>query len=110
MPALDHLDSGSRLEQLDQLLMDAGDEVSTAELNAAKASVAYKVALAAETLKATGSVEIRKMTAIQATEGLYLESEIADAVLRGCRARMSLLEQRVSIGQSLSATARNRMP
>src|SRR5262249_39599689 len=66
----------------------------------------FELAYSRAFLSSTGSVDARKHHAVIATEMEKLEAEIADQVLRACRARIATLKVQIDTGRSLSAALR----
>jgi hypothetical protein len=64
---------------------------------------AYKSAFARAFLMCAGSNDVRRYTAEVETEGLALEAELAEQVLRAARESMKVLRDRLEIGRSLSS-------
>lgn len=66
----------------------------------------YEIAYSRAFLSSTGSVDARKHHAVIATEVEKLDAEIAEQVLRACRARISTIKVQIETGRSLSAALR----
>jgi hypothetical protein len=66
----------------------------------------FEIAYSRAFLSSTGSMDMRKHHAVIATEIEKLEAEIADQVLRACRARIATLKVQIDTGRTLSAALR----
>ena len=84
-------------ERLSQLSRDLDAKTGEAERlddKAVRARHAYEIAYANAFLHSTGSVDARKHHAVIATDMEKLDAEIADQVLRACRAAPSAAPSR----------------
>jgi hypothetical protein len=94
------------LSGIGQKLEDKSDEVADLDLAYVQLKGAYKSAYARAFLNATGSNDVRKYIAETETEGLALEAELAEQVLRAARESLRVLRDRLEIGRSLGALLR----
>lgn len=100
---------GDVAERLGQLSRDLDKQTGDAEKldrAAVDARHRYEIAFSRAFLSSTGSVDARKHHAIIATEVEKLDAEIAEQVLRACRARISTIKVQIETGRSLSAALR----
>lgn len=100
---------GDVAERLGQLSRDLDKQTGDAEKldrAAVDARHRYEIAFSRSFLSSTGSVDARKHHAIIATEVEKLDAEIAEQVLRACRARIATIKVQIETGRSLSAALR----
>jgi hypothetical protein len=95
-----------RLSQLSRALDAQTGEAEKLDRAAVEARHAYELTYSRAFLTSTGSMDQRKHHAVIATETEKLDAEIADQVLRACRARISTLRVQIDTGRSLSAALR----
>lgn len=99
-------DVAERLAGLSRDLDKQTGEAERLDAKAVRARHAYEIAFANAFLRSTGSVDARKHHSVIATDAEKLEAEIADQVLRACRARISTIKVQIETGRSLSAALR----
>ena len=99
-------DVATRLMELSRALDTQTGEAEKLDRAAVDAKHAYEIAFSRAFLSSTGSMDQRKHHAVIATEVEKLDSEIADQVLRACRARIATLKTQIETGRSLSAALR----
>lgn len=96
----------NRLAELSKELDSKTGEAEDLDGKAVRARHAYELAFSRSFLSSTGSVDARKHHAVIETEIEKLEAEIADQVLRACRARIATIKVQIETGRSLSAAIR----
>ena len=96
-------DIAERLSQLSRALDRQTDEAEKLDRRAVDARHAYELAYSRAFLSSTGSVDARKHHAVIVTEADKLGAEIADQVLRACRARIATIKVQIETGRSLSS-------
>jgi len=69
----------------------------------------YTLANARAFLKAEGSVDYRKNTALVQTHAERLAAETADVVVRGIRRQLDAIKVRIDIGRSVGAALRTEI-
>lgn len=99
-------DIALRLANLSRDLDKATSDAAELDAAAVETRHAFEIAYSREFLRAEGSMEIRKHTAILETADLKFRAETADQVLRACRTRISTIRQQIETGRSLSAAVR----
>jgi SMC interacting uncharacterized protein involved in chromosome segregation len=99
-------DIAARLADLSRQLDRATDDVDKLDSKAVNARHKYEIAFSREFLAAEGSMDVRKHKSVLGTEKLKLEAEIAEQVLRACRARIATIKMQIETGRSLSAAMR----
>lgn len=99
-------DIARRLMELSRDLDAQTSQAEELDERAVKARHAYEIAFSRAFLGSTGSVDARKHHAVIDTEIEKLEAEIADQVLRACRARIATIKVQIETGRSLSAALR----
>lgn len=102
-------DLGQIAHRLGTLSRDLDAATASAEgldRDAVEARHTYEIAFANAFLHCDGAMDIRKQKAILATDEQKLKAEIAEAVLRACRARISTLKVQIDTGRSLGAALR----
>ena len=92
-----------RLSQLSRDLDRQTGEAEKLDRRAVDARHAYELAYSRAFLGSTGSVDARKHHAVIVTEAEKLDAEIADQVLRACRARIGTIKVQIETGRSLSS-------
>ena len=100
---------GDIAERLSQLSRDLDRQTGQAEeldRKAVLARHAYELAYSRAFLSSTGSMDVRKHHAVVVTEQEKLDAEIADQILRACRARIATLKVQIDTGRSLGAALR----
>jgi hypothetical protein len=98
------------VQQLAQLGRDLDAkqlEIRRLDEAAVRARSRYEVTYARKFLQATGSVDVRKYTAVEQTADLKLDAEIADQVLRAARESIKVLRDRLDIGRSLNSAIKS---
>lgn len=96
------------LADLSRQLDTTQAEVETADEQAVHARHAYKHAFARAYLQAEASnAETRKQMAISNTEALDLAAEVADLQVRNLKGRITVLRERIHVGQSYGAAVRS---
>jgi hypothetical protein len=95
-----------RLADLSRQLDKATSDAWVLDEKAVRARHACELAFSRAFLTADGSMDVRKHKAVLATDMEKLEAEIAEQVLRGCRARIATLKVQIDTGRSLSAAIR----
>ena len=96
-------DVAARLMELSRALDTQTGDAEKLDRKAVEARHAYELAYSRAFLTSTGSMDMRKHHAVIATEMEKLEAEIADQVLRACRARIATLKVQIETGRSLSS-------
>jgi len=91
------------LGQLSLDLWHCVEALEEADLDATKKRLAFDLAYSKAFLNATGSVDVRKHTAVVETMPLRDDVEVADALVRNLVRRMKALEKRVEVGRSTSS-------
>ena len=99
-------DVAERLGQLSRDLDKQTGEAEKLDRSAVDARHRYEIAFANAFLHSTGSVDARKHHSVIATDKEKLDAEIADQVLRACRARIGTIKVQIETGRSLSAALR----
>lgn len=99
-------DVAERLGQLSRDLDRQTGEAEKLDRAAVDSRHRYEIAYSRAFLSSSGSVDARKHHAIIATEVEKLDAEIADQVLRACRARIATIKVQIETGRSLSAALR----
>ena len=99
-------DIAERLSQLSRDLDRKTDDAEKLDRKAVDARHAYELAYSRAFLSSTGSVDARKHHAVIVTETEKLDAEIADQVLRACRARIATIKVQIETGRSLGAALR----
>jgi chromosome segregation ATPase len=99
-------DIASRLADLSRQLDKATTDVDVLDGKAVNARHKFEIAFSREFLAAEGSMDVRKHRSVLATERLKLDAEIAEQVLRACRARIATIKMQIETGRSLSAAVR----
>jgi hypothetical protein len=97
---------GEIAERLSQLSRDLDRQTGQAEeldRKAVLARHAYEIAYSRAFLASTGAMDARKHHAVIVTETEKLDAEIADQVLRACRARIATIKVQIETGRSLSS-------
>lgn len=97
------LDVARRLAELSRELDTKTEEAQRLDDKAVRARHAYEIAYANAFLNSAGSVDARKLQAVIDTDVEKLEAEIADQVLRACRARIATIKVQIETGRSLSS-------
>jgi len=100
------LEVADRLGELSRELDKVTGEAEQLDRKAVNARHAYEIAYSKAFLGSTGPVDARKHHAVIDTDIEKLEAEIADQVLRACRARISTIKVQIETGRSLSAALR----
>jgi hypothetical protein len=95
-----------RLAELSRDLDQATSEAEKLDARAVRIRHQYEIAYSHAFLSSTGSVDARKHHAVIATDVEKLNAEIAESVLRACRARIGTLKVQIDTGRSLSAALR----
>jgi hypothetical protein len=95
-----------RLMELSRSLDKQTDAAENLDDRAIRARHAYELAYSRAFLSSSGSVDARKHHAVIATEMEKLDAEIAESVLRACRARIATIKVQIETGRSLSAALR----
>jgi hypothetical protein len=95
-----------RLSELSRDLDKQTGEAEGLDLKAVRAKHAYEIAYANAFLTSDGAMDVRKQKAILATDRDKLDAEIAEQVLRACRARIGTIKVQIDTGRSLSAAIR----
>lgn len=104
LPSLN--DVALRLAGLSKDLDKATSDVDELDRKAVTARHAFEIAYSRAFLHAEGSMDIRKHKAVLETADERLAAEIADQVLRACRARIATIKIQIETGRSLSAAVR----
>ena len=99
-------DVAQRLSELSRDLDKQTGDAERLDDKAIRARHAYELAFSNAFLRSTGSVDARKHHAIIATENEKLDAEIAEQVLRACRARIATIKVQIDTGRTLSAALR----
>ena len=99
-------DVAGRLMELSRDLDKQTGEAERLDDKAIRTRHAYELAFSNAFLRSTGSVDARKHHAIIATETEKLNAEIAEQVLRACRARIATIKVQIDTGRTLSAALR----
>ena len=99
-------DVALRLAALSRDLDKATSDADTLDSRAVAARHAYEIAYSRAFLSAEGSMDVRKHKAVLETADARLNAEIADQVLRACRARIGTIRMQIETGRSLSAAVR----
>ena len=76
------------------------------EMDATNAREDYTLAHARAFLSATGPVDVRRYTAIEATHTERLAAETAEALIRGRKRQLDSLKVRIDVGRSAAAALR----
>jgi hypothetical protein len=100
---------GEIAERLSQLSRDLDRQTGEAEKldrRAVEARHAYELAYSRAFLGSTGAMDARKHHAVIITDREKLDAEIADQILRACRARIATLKVQIDTGRSLGAALR----
>ena len=100
------IEIADRLGELSRDLDKQTGEAERLDSRAVHARHAYEIAFSKAFLSSDGSVDARKHHAVIETEVEKLEAEVADQVLRACRARIATLKVQIDTGRSLSAALR----
>lgn len=96
------------LADLSRQLDDAKNELQQADMEAVRARHALRVAEAKAYLSADASnAETRKRIAFDATKDLDLAAELADARVRDIKTGITVLRERIHVGQSYGAAVRS---
>lgn len=96
-------DVAERLASLSRDLGKATDEAERLDRSAVEARHAFESAYSLEFLRAEGSMDVRKHTAIIETAEKKLAAEIAEQTLRACRTRIATIKTQIDVGRSLGA-------
>ena len=99
-------DVALRLSELSRDLDKQTGEAERLDDKAIRTRHVYELAFSNAFLRSTGSVDARKHHAIIATETEKLNAEIAEQVLRACRARIATIKVQIDTGRTLSAALR----
>lgn len=97
------MEVAQRLGELSRELDKQTEAVEKQDEKAVRKRHAYELAFSNAFLRSTGSVDARKHHSVIATEVEKLDAEIADQVLRACRARIATLKVQIETGRSLSS-------
>lgn len=103
MSALELGDIAARLAGLSRDLDRQTNSAEELDRKAVLAKHAYEIAFSKAFLSGEGSVDARKHKAVIVTDALKLDAEIADQVLRACRARIGTIKVQIETGRSLSS-------
>lgn len=95
-----------RLAELSRELDRKTAEAEGLDDKAVRTRHRYEIAYAKAFLGSTGPVDARKLQAVVDTDVEKLDAEIADQVLRACRARIATIKVQIETGRSLSAALR----
>lgn len=85
------------------------DQLKAAEVEAVDKRHGADLATSKAFLSADGSVDQRKHTAFVATERLAHNAELAEAVVRHLRRRISAIGTRIDVGRSCNAALRSEL-
>lgn len=96
-----------QLAQLGRDLDAKQREIRNLDEAAVRARARFEVTMSRNFLKAEGSVDVRKHTAIVESADLKLDAEIADQVLRAARESIRVLRDRLDIGRSLNSAIKS---
>lgn len=96
-------DIAERLSRLSRELDRQTGDAEKLDRSAVEARHAYELAYSRAFLSTTGSVDARKHHAVIVTEREKFDAEIADQVLRACRARIATIKVQIETGRSLSS-------
>jgi hypothetical protein len=102
-------DVALQLARLGRDLDAAVKTLDSAEREAVNRREDYTLSHARAFLRAEGSVDHRKNTAIVATSGERVAAETADVVVRGIRRQLDVLKVRVDIGRSVGSALKAEM-
>lgn len=102
-------DVALQLARLGRDLDAAVKTLDSAEREAVNRREDFTLAHARAFLRAEGSVDHRKNTAIVATSGERVAAETADVVVRGIRRQLDSIKTRIDIGRSVGAALRSEM-
>jgi hypothetical protein len=102
-------DVALQLARLGRDLDAAVKTLDSAEREAVNRREDYTLSHARAFLRAEGSVDHRKNTAIVATSGERVVAETADVVVRGIRRQLDSIKTRIDIGRSVGAALRSEM-
>lgn len=94
------------LSQIGRELDAIASSVESLDHSHVMAKVGYRKAYAREFLGATGSNDVRRYVAEQATADDFLAVELAEQVLRAGKESLRVLRDRLEIGRSLGAVMR----
>lgn len=81
-------------------------ELEAADMEATRAKAEFDRAYAIAYRQASGSVESRRLIAVETTYGRRLEADEAAVRVRGLKSRIRHLETRVDVGRSYGAALR----
>ena len=96
-------DIAARLMELSRMLDVQTGDAEKLDRAAVEARHRYEIAYSRAFLSSTGSMDMRKHHAVIATEKEKLDAEIADQVLRACRARIATIKVQIETGRTLSS-------
>lgn len=97
-----------RLSECSRLLDKAQQDLADLDEAAVRAKQAFEVSWARAYLKAEGSIEARKATAVLQAADLALASDLAAAKHRACRERIRTLGVQIEVGRSLNSAVRSQ--
>lgn len=95
-----------RLSELARMLDAKTQEIARLDEDAVRAKSRFEVAFARSFLTTTGAVDVRKQSAVLATETVKLDAEIAEAKVRAAREAIRTLRDQLDVGRSLNAAVR----
>ena len=81
-------------------LSDTVRQLEVADMDATEKRHAHNLAYSRAFLVATGAMELRKHTAIEATADNSLTADVADAVVRHLKRRIDEIKTRIDVGRS----------
>jgi hypothetical protein len=99
-------DVALRLAALSRDLDKATSDADTLDSRAVTARHKFEIAYSRAFLSAEGSMDVRKHKAVLETADDRLNAEIADQVLRACRARIGTIKAQIETGRSLSSAVK----
>jgi hypothetical protein len=102
----DLLKVAARLADLSVMLDKQTTAAEVLDREAVEKRHAYELAYAKAFLNSTGSMDMRKYTAVTETDREKFDAEVADAALRACRTRIATIRVQIDTGRSLSAAIR----
>lgn len=96
------------LAELSRELDTAKDQLRAADIEAVRARHAYKVAYAKAFISAEASnAETKKQLAVLSAQELDLKAEVCDATVRHLKTHITVLRERIHVGQSYGAAVRS---
>ena len=99
-------DVARTLGELSKQLDEVTQQLNAADTDSVNKQEDAKLAEAQAFLTATGSMDIRKRTAIVETHEVRLAAETADCIVRGLQRSVRTLQSRIDVGRSLGAAVR----